>query len=112
MIVVLYTGRGAWWCQRAAMASSLLVMSDIGSSGLSASSAAAPSSCSASRPIAATRRAANNIDFSAYLLSTSPPGFELSPGVFTCGLPPSQRVLASNPYQVMQQASRTRPQTQ
>ena len=91
------------WVGRYAMASSLMVMTDP-RSGLSTS---APSSCSSSRPIAARRTGANTIDFSAYLLSTSPPGFELSPGVFTCGLPPSQRVYQSNYFQVMLTSQRS-----
>jgi len=84
---------------------SLLVMSDAArSAALVSSSAAAPSSCSSSLPIgAAPRRGApaNSLDFSAYLLSASPPGFELSRTAFSCGLPPSQRLSPPNAFQVI-----------
>lgn len=79
------------------MASSLMVMSEPGS-GIVPSAAA--TSCSSSRPIIASRRAPANFDFSAYLISASPPGFELTSGVFNCGLPPSER-LSTSPFQVM-----------
>jgi len=86
-----------WAGGRNAMASSMLVMSEPSS----VLSTTAPSSCSSSRPIGTRHRpGTNHFDFSAYLLSTSPPGFELSPGVFSCGLPPSQRLCYTNSYQV------------
>ena len=74
------------WVGRNAMASSLMMMSEA-RSGLSSTSIGPRSSA--------------NIDFSAYLLSTSPPGFQISPGGFSCGLPPSQRLYSSNLYQVV-----------
>ena len=92
---------------RNAMASSMLVMSEsAAASGLVNSSAAAAAasstSCSASsRPISAARLSpAANFDFSAYLLSSSPPTFELPTGAFSCGLSPSQRLYTSNAFQV------------
>lgn len=78
------------------MASSMLVMSEPGSALVTS----APSSCSSSLPIGAPRRAPAGFDFSAYLLSASPPGFELPGGAFSCGLPPSERFSSSNVFQV------------
>ena len=90
------------------MASSMLMMSDHAAVSSSLQVTSTASVCSASLPIAAARRtaaaAATNIDFSAYLLSASPPGFELSPGVFACGLSPSQRL--ANSFQVIHFSSR------
>jgi len=92
-------------CAGRRVMASLLVMSDAArSAALVSSSAAAPSSCSSSLPIgAAPRRGApaNSLDFSAYLLSASPPGFELSRTAFSCGLPPSQRLSPPNAFQVI-----------